>query len=375
MATDNCTRNDGKNAYFNRVYRYVYDNGPTTRTDIATNLGMSMPTVLNIVKELLAAGRLTPGESFDSTGGRKAQSVSCDMKYRLSLGLDVTRNHIGVVLIDLNGEILARNRIKQTFTENEEYAALLGHLVQNTLSENGVTDQKLLGVGVSIAGIVSDGGTRVSLSHVLNVSNLHCEDLCRYIPYPRRLINDANSSGCAEMRYHKGLGNAQYLSLSNSIGGAIFIDHRLYEGDNARSGEFGHMTLHVDGKPCYCGKSGCFDAYCSAQVLSENFGGNLELFFAQLDSRDPYAEKIWQEYLENLSIIINNLRMAFDGSIILGGYVGALMEPYLPALRAKVAARNTFGPAVSYLSCCNYKQDSAAVGAALQFVDDYLAGC
>ena len=374
MAAEYGARNEGRNMNLNRVYRYVYENGPTSRTDIAGDLGISMPTALSIVKELLAQKKLYQGDSFDSTGGRKAQSVFCDMKYRLSVGLDVTRNHIGIVLIDLNGEILARNRIKQPFIRNEEYAALLGRLVQNLLNENGVAGDKVLGVGLSIAGIVSDGGTRIDYSHVLNVSNVQCEDLCRYIPFPRKMINDANSSGCAEMRYHQGLGNVLYLNISNSIGGAVFIEHKLYEGDNSRGGEFGHMTLHPDGKTCYCGKNGCFDSYCSAQVLTENFGGNLDVFFTELNNHDPYAEKLWQQYLSDLAIAINNLRMAFDGSIILGGYVGALMEPYLPVLRAKVAERNPFGPSVSFLSCCNYKEDSAAVGAALQFVDEYFAG-
>jgi predicted NBD/HSP70 family sugar kinase len=374
VASDNNVRNEGKYLNINKVYRYIYENGPTSRTEIAGSLGISMPTVLSVVKDLLAQGKVCQGDSFDSTGGRRAQSVFCDMKYRLSVGLDVTKNYIGAVLIDLNGEIIASKRIKQPFDRSEEYAALLGHTVQNILNENAVLPAKVLGVGVSIAGIVGDSGMRIIYSHVLKVSNVPREDLCRYIPFPCKLINDANSSGCAEIRYHKGLGNVLYLSLSNSIGGAIFIDHTLYEGDNFCGGEFGHMTLYPGGTSCYCGKSGCLDPYCSALVLSENFGGNLETFFWKLSNHEHYAEKLWQKYLSDLAIAVNNLRMAFDGSIILGGYVGALMEPYLPMLREKVAERNPFGPAFSFLSCCNYKQDSAAVGAALQFVDDYFAG-
>jgi len=366
--------NENRQTNINKVYRYIYENGPTSRMDIACNLGISMPTVLSIVKDLLSQGKVCHGNLFDSTGGRKAQSVFCDMRYRLSIGLNVTKNYIGAVLIDLNGEIIASKRIKQPFDQSEEYAALLGHTVQSILSENAVEPEKVLGVGLAIAGIVGDNGTRIVYSHVLKVSNVPCEDLCRYIPFPCKLINDANSSGCAEIRYHKGMGNVLYLSLSNSIGGAVFIDHKLYEGDNFCGGEFGHMTLYPGGAPCYCGKSGCLDPYCSALVLSENFGGNLETFFWKLDSHEHYAEKLWQKYLDDLAIAVNNLRMAFDGSIILGGYVGALMEPYLPMLREKVAERNPFGPAYNFLTCCSYKKDSAAVGAALQFVDDYFTG-
>jgi len=375
MALDNGSRSDIRNSNGNKVYRYIYENGPTSRTDIAAELGISMPTVLSIVKDLLAQGKVCQGDSFDSTGGRRAQSVFCNMKYRLSVGLDITRTHIGIVLIDLNGEVIARDSVRQPFSRTEEYASLLGHLVENILTQNNVVPELVLGVGISVAGIVGDNGTCITYSHVLEVSNISCEDLCRYITFPCRMINDANSSGCAEIRYHKGLGNMLYLSLSDSIGGAIFIEHKLYEGDNSRGGEFGHMTLYPEGVQCYCGKTGCVDAYCSAQVLSGNFGGNLDTFFWKLNNHEHYAEKLWQKYLDDLAVVINNLRMAFDGSIILGGYVGSLMEPYLPMLRERVAQRNPFAPAFSFLSCCNYKQDSAAVGAALQYVDYYFDGC
>lgn len=45
-----------------------------------------------------------------------------------------------------------------------------------------------------------------------------------------------------------------YLSLSNTVGGAILNERKLQQGKAFRCGEVGHMTIVPDGKLCYCGK-------------------------------------------------------------------------------------------------------------------------
>ena len=118
-----------------------------------------------------------------------------------------------------------------------------------------------------------------------------------------------------------------YLSLSNTVGGAIFHDGNLLPGDAFRCGEAGHMTLIPDGKPCYCGKTGCVDAYCSARLLSDLSGGRLEDFFLGLQQNNPDYRSVWDTYLKHLAVVINNLHMILDYDIVLGGYVGSFLCP------------------------------------------------
>lgn len=68
-----------------------------------------------------------------------------------------------------------------------------------------------------------------------------------------------------------------YLSLSNTVGGAYFSGGNLLYGTEFRCGEVGHMTLVPDGKPCYCGKRGCLDAYCAAGNLAQMEGERADL--------------------------------------------------------------------------------------------------
>ena len=146
-----------------------------------------------------------------------------------------------------------------------------------------------------------------------------------------------------------------YLSLSNSVGGAILTGGALYGGDHLRAGEFGHNTLVPDGRPCYCGKKGCLDAYCSAKVLSQLTDGNLALFFDGLRSGNAALQTAWNEYLSYLAVAVNNLRMTFDCDVIVGGYVGGFLAEFGEPLREMLVERNTFEPDSSYLKFSRYR--------------------
>jgi predicted NBD/HSP70 family sugar kinase len=163
-----------------------------------------------------------------------------------------------------------------------------------------------------------------------------------------------------------------YLSLSNSVGGAVYVGGRLFTGDDQRAGEFGHMCLIPKGETCYCGKQGCADAYLSALRLSEPYRGHLDAFFEALRLKDPKAKELFETYLYALAILVSSLRMAFDCTVILGGYVGGYLTPYLTQLRALSAAHDPFQPDEAYLQPCHFHYEASALGAALQYINRFI---
>ena len=168
--------------------------------------------------------------------------------------------------------------------------------------------------------------------------------------------------------------NAFYISLSNSVGGSVIIDDAIYEGNTHKGGEIGHLAVVPEGgELCYCGRRGCFDTVCRAGKLAAYTKGSLEDFFRALDDGDETAYKLWDEYLNHLACAIHNVRMLFDGMVIIGGYVGAHVGKYMDDIRERVDARNPFGDrAQDYLVECRYKVEASAAGAALFYIDEYL---
>ena len=342
-----------------------------SQMELTQRLALSWPTILQNVKELLEMGLVQETGQYESTGGRKAKAYAPVRDAKLAIGLDLTRNHVSVVLVDLSGQVVRYQRKSRAFSLDDAYLQELGTLIRSVM-DSSCTDETILGVGVSLPGIVDSEAGVLRYSHILELRDVPLSMLSRRIPYPCSFINDANAAGLAEVYGTSAAGNLIYLSLSNSVGGAILTDGSLYMGNHLRAGEFGHNTLVPGGRQCYCGKEGCLDAYCSAHLLSEQADGNLAAFFDGLRERDTEKQTIWQEYLTYLAVAVNNLHMSFDCDVIVGGYVGAFLEEFGGPLRSLLEERNTFQPEASYLKYCRYRLEASAVGAALTQVEQFL---
>ena len=342
-----------------------------SQMELSQRLSLSWPTVLQNVKELSELGLIQEAGSYESTGGRKAKAYAPVRDAKLALGLDITRNHVSVVLVDLSGQVVRSVRKTCPFSLDDGYAQGLGELAGQFVEEDKAHD-RLLGVGVSLPGIVAEEEGVLRHSHILGIQDVPTGFFSRYILYPCHFINDANAAGLAEVYGAPDAGDFVYLSLSNSVGGAILNGGALYTGNHLRAGECGHNTLIPGGRRCYCGKEGCLDTYCSARVLADLAGGRLADFFDRLRAGDPQLGQIWKEYLQYLAVAVNNLHMSFDCDVIVGGYVGAFLEEFGAPLRTLLEERNTFRRDASYLHFCRYKLEAAAVGAALVQVEEFI---
>lgn len=359
----------------NRVntLRCVLASGRVSQMELTQRLSLSWPTILQNVKELTELGLVREDGVYQSTGGRKAKAYVPVRDAKVAVGVDLTADHVSVVLTDLGGTLLRQVRGALRFSMEDVYFKYLGGLIQRFADANGVTD-RILGVGISLPGTVDEDRGLLRDSHSLDLRNTSLSVFNTHIPWSCRFLNAAGAAGLAEVYGDPDAGDIVYLSLSDTVGGAILRDGKLYMGSRLRAGEFGHITLVPDGLPCYCGKTGCLDAYCSAKCLSDQAGGNLPAFFEALQAGDPEKRRIWREYLEYLAMAVNNLHMIFDCDVVVGGYVGAYLKDYGELLRALLAERNAFEPDASYLKYCRYPEEPAAVGAALSQVEAFLEG-
>lgn len=354
-----------------RMLRYISKEKEVSRSEIAKNLSLSMPTVLAVTKELLSENIIEEVGVFESTGGRKAKKLTLAGDRGYSAGIDITVNHISMVVVNLRGEIVEKVRLRMRFQNSLEYFEQLVKKLDDFLEDSCVKDRdKILGVGISFPGIIDREKEMLIRSHALDVEGVSLKNVSQMFRWPVLYENDANSAALAELRNTNN--NAVYLSLSNTVGGAIFLNGRIYEGNAYHSAEFGHMLLKINGRKCYCGRIGCVDAYCSAKVLSDMSEGSLERFFQGLEEKNAAFLKLWDEYLEDLALTVNNLRIIFDCDVILGGYVGGFMEKYMGDLRKRVLKYCMFDQDVTFLRDCRIKYEASAVGTAMKFIDQYI---
>ncbi|HHY52954.1 MAG TPA: ROK family transcriptional regulator [Clostridiales bacterium] len=372
MSNQNTNRIEIKKINRNRIYKLIYQKGEMSKQSIAYALNISLPTVTQNLRILLEQDLILESGMFESTGGRKAKAVSYNPGARYSVGVDITKNHVVVVVVDLGARVIQKLRVRLVFENKREYFQKVGALIEQTIRDSQVDERKILGVGISIPGLLSQDARKVVYATILGFTGGRIESFEEFIPYPCIFSNDASAAGFAEVWNTNMADNMVYLSLSDSVGGAIFLNQNFYPGDNQRSAEFGHMTIVPNGRECYCGMKGCVDAYCNSRILSESAPNGLDGFFELLRQGSPTHQKIWEEYLEYLLITINNLRMLFDCRVVLGGYVGNYMEEHIHTLREMASKRNTFECDGTYLQVCRYKTEASAVGAALQHVQPFI---
>ena len=353
----------------NRIFRYICKHGTVSNPEISYDMKMSLPTVTQITKELIEKGFIEETGELQSTGGRRAKALSTVINVRQAVGLDITKNHISFVLTNLTGEILKHVRIYLPYAHEPTYYHKVKEELECFLDESNADRKRILGIGISFPGIIDLDRQLITYSHILGVEMIPFDSISSFFDYPCCFVNDANAGAYAEGICSDERERFFYLSLSNTVGGAIFDNNGLVQGKHFRCGEVGHMTVIPDGKICYCGKKGCLDAYCSAAILSDAAGGKLEKFFELLEKKDPKVADIWDVYTGYLAVALNNIRMLLDCDIILGGYVGGYLGEFMPQLSRKVMEYNNFDPDTSYLYTGKYKYEASAYGAALAFID------
>lgn len=355
------------------IYRHIFLNQVSSRQKIAETLGISLPTVSQKLTQLNKRGLIYNVGEFESTGGRKANMISYVSDARLAIGIDITKTFIVFVLVDLSLNLLENRKFYIPYEATPTYYSMISAQIEDILECHQVNRESFLGVGISLPAIVDTEKSLVKQAEIIDIPDDFYEQLKNKIPYPCRLFNDANSAGWTEIWQRNDNHTMVYLSLSNTVGGALIMNNQVYTGEHYRGAEFGHMTVMPHGKQCYCGKYGCLDAYCSAHALSDFTNGNLNEFFIQLkNNQNRGFQSVFHQYLEHLATAVNNLRMCFDCNVVLGGNVGTYMEDYLPELRKIVSTLSAFEHNADYLKVCSYRTEPSAVGAALYFVDEFV---
>lgn len=354
------------------VFNYIRKNPNSTKAKIISSLELSRPTVSNIVDELETAGLIKREKDTVNTGGRAAMSYSCNPKARLAVGIQLSPMHIRGVMVDLMGNVLGTVRRKIPFHVDESYRREIGDVYQQLLTECDVEEQDITGTGITVQALTDAEGTKVTYMPLTSHENVSHEGLTRHIAGKSRLFHDLNALG-----YNQNLWvapNVFYLSINASIGGTILIKDQVYSGNSNKAGEVGHLQLERNGRKCYCGNHGCFDAYCNTMNLRELAGGKLEDFFSGIDEGKEEYLTYWEEYKDYLASAIFSIRMIFDGIIVIGGELGNYARYYLDDLRDRVDAK-TFFPgehAAEYVFAYEAGEYAIAVGAAMYYIENVL---
>ena len=357
-----------------RIYRTLYDAQDfCSRQTLARDCGLSLPTVHQYLTDLFQLGLVRYSGEDLATGGRRAQGLEIVPDARIALGISVTGRHLRLSAVDLRLRELAY------CLENFDLAShlnlfdgALAGIIEKFLDDFRLDRSRLLGVGITIPGLISPDGQRITNAPTLGIRDAPLYALTRGINYPVHVENDGTASGHAESAFRRKKGNMAYLSLEYGLGGAVLVNSLPYPGSNAKSGEFGHMCVEPGGLRCSCGCHGCLEAYCSATRIESGLGVSLEEFFRGVKEHRPDYEALLFDMLRHLAIGINSIHMVLDCDVVLGGFLSEYLQPWLPTLREYATAGNPFTKNADYVQLSTLRRHITSHGAALFFVREFV---
>jgi glucokinase-like ROK family protein len=253
-----------------KIVKHLYVKGAKTNADICSRFNISSPTSIAMLNELVAEGLVEKQGRGKSLGGRKPELYGlCDGSlFVLSVHMEQFKTRMAI--FDNNNQIITG---VHTFTI--ELTADLGALpqlhehAQELIRESGIELKKLVGVGISMPGLV-DSKEGNNHTYLLTAGEESLQQLLEeQFGKPVFLQNDAKSAALAEYRF--GLAHGQrdvlVLSMDWGIGMGVILDGKLRSGASGFAGEFGHIPLVDGGALCHCGKRGCLETVASGSAI------------------------------------------------------------------------------------------------------------
>ncbi|MDR2610125.1 MAG: ROK family protein [Clostridiales Family XIII bacterium] len=289
-------------------------------------------------------------------------------KTRYYLGIDIGGTNTVVAVTDEAHAL----RSKGSFPTRPERGydiviSEIGELSYELISGLGLKMSDIGSVGVGSPNVI-DGVVENSVN--LSWVNVPLKaELERLFGIPVYVDNDANVAAFGEYIAGAAIGASSVLmvTIGTGVGGGFITDGRVYSGCNRAALEVGHMVIYQNGRPCACGRFGCFERYASAtgliltakeyadaymdSLLWKLCDGNPEritgkMIFEAMHEGDYAATEAVGAFIRDLSCGIINLINIFQPEVLLigGGVAEAgdeLFEPLIHRVKQEIITRDS----------------------------------
>lgn len=268
---------------------------PLSRADLARLMGVRRGAISLLVNDLLRSGLVFEGAKGESKRGRKPMHLYIETRRRCAVAVDVSKSRTLIMVTDLLGHPLLE---VSEFPTRPRPPALVKDLARNIkalLAQHREVGE-CVGVGVVVSGLVDRDG-RLRYSPTLGWRDVDLrEPLQAATGFSVEVENSVKACVLAQVWAVRGDppvdGPVAFVNVSDGVGVGIAIDGKLLRGAHNIAGEFGHMTLDVNGPRCSCGQKGCLEAFVSKRATTARYLGAEASWPAAAELREPTVEEI-----------------------------------------------------------------------------------
>jgi predicted NBD/HSP70 family sugar kinase len=320
-----------------------------TRAEIAARTGLTFQTVANIMERLHKRRwvRKLPPQRLTARG---AESVPFELRSdaACSIGLQIDRDHISGLILNLAGEPLARRSISVLSPSPNQALKTLGKFVKDFRAIPGA-EGHLLGVGIAFSGLYDAVRDQIDHPHLLLAEGwrgLRIKDAFRKLSHPpsqatarQVFLIQTDSHAAAVGEYWERFGQAPrclaYVYFGIGLGCGIIHRGRHFGGSDGLAGEIAHLPAILEteqrktARPCECGRRGCLETYFSFSAFLRDLGPE------DWDKKAPeeLVERIRTEKADRYRRWVNQAARRFWAVLPL---LGPLLNPELVLLGGPV---------------------------------------
>jgi predicted NBD/HSP70 family sugar kinase len=375
---------------FNRavVLDTIRQRGEVSRVELAQRTGLTAQTMSNIVRALIDDGLVTENGHAPSTGGKRRVLLKVVPDAYSAVGLHLDPERITGVLLDLAGGVRMRSQRRVPDDASpERVGAALARTFHQLVRRSGISDGRVLGVGLAVPGPLDAANRRViEPPNLAGWAEVSLADIVEErAGLPVAMDNDATAAAIGE-RWAGGTdraGSFVYVYLGSGVGIGVVLDDQVHRGVSNNAGEIGHVHSG-GGRECHCGKRGCLEAYCSMRAIvadwraasresaEESVAEAYERLCRQAADGDATAVRVLRVAATRLGQALASVVSLLDvDRVVLGGPALRHVAELVRSRVAKVVEAQVWTPKVRpvQVETALIGEDAGAVGAASLVLD------
>jgi predicted NBD/HSP70 family sugar kinase len=346
-------------------------NGPVTRTELALKTGLTPAAIANITNRLLSDRLILRAGRLHGARGQPATKFVINPDSCFSIGLNVDRDHVTLVVLDFAGKVRARASREIHFAKPATVRTFFQRSIGQLLAKAGIARSRLIGVGVAFPDDITRAHLPDQPADYAAWAAVKVDELIRdVLGIPVFIENDAAAAAIGEMQFGSGhrYRSFFYLLVTAALGGGLVADGSYFRGANGRSGEIGWLHARRG-----AGQESQLQNIVSLSCLYSRLA---EQGFRVATPRglmrlQPSARLIvdrWiQESTEALveSVVAINCLINPEAILIGGRLPAALVDRLAASLNHRMAAFANRIPAIAPVARALTSDDAPAVGAAI----------
>ena len=382
-----------KEANIKRIFDLVRSGKCKSRAELVRMMNLSATSVSVLVEELAARDLINEtGPTQTSLPGRRPISLRLNSDSHQLVVFTLLREGVRYTLLNLECKVLESKFFPLDAASlnandaGDSYAELFEDILNR--HSRRFSRRRALVVGINYPGIYLESDRLFRNTSALGVD--FSEDAMRRlrdrIGLPLYLFNTTKSLAYAEKKHldaanpdHPETKDLVFVEIHDRISCAIISQGTIYTGPYHMAGELGHMTIDYQGRPCFCGNTGCLERYVNQVAILEDArtacdaaGLEAPATLEALAQRYPVEPALNAAVMNSAHMLASGVYSILCSSgmrrVVLGGGIEVLGEPFLQELHRALCTRSVLIRHLD-LSYAQAGPDAESLGLAQYFLD------